>query len=308
MRLAVLCIVKNEASSLLEWIAWHRVQGVTDFYIVDNYSTDQTWPLLQQLAVQTDWLHCYRIPTVGSRPPQMHAYRRLLPLLQKKADVVAMIDADEYLMPMGEHSMADLCQQWFADAEVGAVALNWACFGSAGQIFAEEGFVFERFCQRFAPERLHNLHYKTLFRPGSVDRLVSPHQVKLKQGRIINSAGEPLRDHAKHTKGLSAALDWRHARVNHYVVKSLEEFLVRKSTVGSAASTTKKKHRTYFDKHNHNDELDQSALSYRAAVDTDYRHLQTLVRDVSPNTRSWRLRLQDKYWHLKMKLDALLGN
>ncbi len=43
-------------------------------------------------------------------------------------------------------------------------------------------------------------------------------------------------------------------RVNHYVVKSLEEFLLGKHLRGSAATARRVKHKAYFKAHDRNDE------------------------------------------------------
>ena len=40
--LALVAIVKNEASYLDEWIEFHRLVGVEHIYLYDNGSTDQT--------------------------------------------------------------------------------------------------------------------------------------------------------------------------------------------------------------------------------------------------------------------------
>ncbi|MDE7451045.1 MAG: glycosyltransferase family 92 protein [Alistipes sp.] len=45
--LAVCAIAKNEGPYFVEWIEWHRRQGVDKFYIYDNESTDGTRELLE---------------------------------------------------------------------------------------------------------------------------------------------------------------------------------------------------------------------------------------------------------------------
>ncbi|QVV62182.1 glycosyltransferase family 2 protein, partial [Leclercia sp. Colony189] len=40
LKLFVAAIIKNEMDALLEWIAYHRVVGVSGFIIADNGSND----------------------------------------------------------------------------------------------------------------------------------------------------------------------------------------------------------------------------------------------------------------------------
>ncbi len=51
---AVLC-VRNEAAFLLDWLAWHRSVGVTDFVVVSNECEDGTDTMLDRLAA-LGWL------------------------------------------------------------------------------------------------------------------------------------------------------------------------------------------------------------------------------------------------------------
>ena len=50
LNLYIAAIIKDEYSGLLEWIAYHRVLGVTGFMIADNGSRDGSTELLASLA------------------------------------------------------------------------------------------------------------------------------------------------------------------------------------------------------------------------------------------------------------------
>ena len=50
VNLYIAAIVKDEFAGLLEWIAYHRVLGVTGFIIADNGSRDGSRELLSALA------------------------------------------------------------------------------------------------------------------------------------------------------------------------------------------------------------------------------------------------------------------
>lgn len=83
---------------MLEWIAFHRVLGVSGFIIADNGSNDGSRELLGSLAklgVVTVFDH----PTVGQQKPQLPAYNKILRSCPRDVDLLAFIDADEFCSP-----------------------------------------------------------------------------------------------------------------------------------------------------------------------------------------------------------------
>ncbi|MEY8840170.1 glycosyltransferase family 2 protein, partial [Cribrihabitans sp. XS_ASV171] len=52
MRITAVTCVKNEGPFLLEWIAFNRLLGVTDFLFYSNDCTDATDRLLDALAAR----------------------------------------------------------------------------------------------------------------------------------------------------------------------------------------------------------------------------------------------------------------
>ena len=297
MKFAIGAIVKNEASSILEWVAYHRVIGIDHFFIADNGSQDGTLQILKGLE-QQGLLTVFRFPTLGSQAPQLLAYKKILKLAKKDYCAVAFIDADEYLVPMdGSDSIRVYLTKWFINPENSAVALNWACFGSGGQLFKKPGLVIERFTLRFSQKRNHNRHYKTIVRPDRVESFYNPHMVKLISGNYINVLENELIPHPKQQFGLSSESIWQPVRINHYVTKSLEEFLVRKSPAGSAATFGKEKHERYFNSHDHNDESCHVAANLAPKVKDEIQKLDVL------NNQYIQSSVKVQYWdHLKSKV------
>ncbi|MDX5298915.1 MAG: glycosyltransferase family 2 protein, partial [Gammaproteobacteria bacterium] len=73
MKLAIAAIVKNELSALPEWIAYHRLAGVSTFLIADNGSTDGTREVLGALQ-QLGMLTVIDVPDQEGVRPQLGAY------------------------------------------------------------------------------------------------------------------------------------------------------------------------------------------------------------------------------------------
>ena len=280
LNLCVAAIVKDEADSLLEWIAYHRVMGVQRFFIADNESTDGTTEILEALA-QHGIVHRmpFTTPTEGTGNVQMPAYAALLSQLRGQCDIAAFIDADEYLLPMdGATSMMPLLERLFADPEISALGLNWAIFGSGGALFAEDGFVIERFTKHAKQSFGVHYHIKSLVRPERIDHFVNPHFVKLSSGRYVTATGADYVPHPKHGRGLSDQIVWTGARINHYATKSLEEFLVGKSRRGSATKKARVKHKKYFTSHDKNDEECLVAKQFIPALQAEYDRLEQLLK------------------------------
>ncbi|WP_337016783.1 glycosyltransferase family 2 protein [Leclercia sp. AS011] len=292
MKLFVAAIIKNEMDALLEWIAYHRVVGVSGFIIADNGSNDGSRAFLnglEKLGIVT----VLDFPDVEGQKPQLPAYERILRSCSEDIDLLAFIDADEFLVPLdSEQNLATNLNEWFSDPSVSAVALNWANFGSNGELFAEEGLVTERFTQR-APQQFNaNKNFKSIVRPKCANHFNNPHHADLRYGRYIDTLGNDLVSHPKHGNGVSEEVIWNGVRVNHYVVKSLEEFLLGKHLRGSAATAKRVKHKAYFKAHDRNDETCLLAAALAPKVKAEMAALQAqldaLPEEVSPQkSDSW---------------------
>lgn len=280
MKLAIAAIVKNEADALMEWLAFHLVVGASHFLMADNESTDGTSELLSAFAEQ-GLMTLISVPD-GETPPQLPAYQSLLEKCPRHIDVVAFIDADEYLLPTREgQTLLAWLEERFASPEVGALGLNWACFGSNGAKFREEGLVIERFTQRAHQAFGPNHHFKSVVRPRYVKCFDNPHFARLKRGHYVNSLGQPLiprKDQQdKPWLGLSEQITWEGARINHYLVKSVEEFVLGKAKRGSATTPNYQKQQDYFMRHDRNDAACHLAAELAPKVKKNMKWLQQLA-------------------------------
>ena len=67
--------------------------------------------------------------------------------------------------------------------EVGAVAANWACFGSNGHEKQSDDLVIERFSHRSEKDLILNCHYKSIVRSKAwLHTHGTPHLFMLKPG------------------------------------------------------------------------------------------------------------------------------
>ena len=304
MNLYIAAIVKDEFAGLLEWIAYHRVLGVNGFIIADNGSHDGSRELLASLA-RLGVVTVIDQPDVVNQKPQLPAYERILRSCDRNIDLLAFIDADEFLLPLTpELNVVDFFASHFNDESVSAIALNWSNFGSNGELFAEDGLVTERFTQR-APIKFNVHHnFKSVVKPERVNHFHNPHFADLRFGRYIDALGNDLVAHPKHGNGVSAEVVWNGVRVNHYAVKSLEEFLLGKHLRGSAATANRVKHKAYFKAHDRNDETCLLAAALAPKVKAEMAAIQAQL-DALPEPEQESLQKSDSW--LASRVKKLIG-
>lgn len=258
MQVGIAAIFRNEGPYIVEWIAHHRLLGIDHFFIADNESTDGSSEVLQALH-RLGYIQCIRFPSPPGQAPQMLAYARMFADYSDQVDWLAFIDADELIWPTGGQStfiewLAQLAKQ----PDIGAILLNWSVYGSAWLANHSAGLVIDRFNRRAAQQFGPNHHYKTILRTVALaSQSSNPHHFELKTGwRHVHADGTELALHPTHGTGLSQQVIWGPYRLNHYIVKSHQEFFERKATNGSAASLSRVKGEDYFRRHDRNDVRD----------------------------------------------------
>lgn len=296
-RLAVAAIFRNEAPYVVEWLAHHRVVGVDAFYIADNDSDDGTSELLQALH-ELGYVKRIPFPSPPGQAPQMPAYAEILGRHAAAEDWVAVIDADEFIMPERDDiGPKDVLACLGERPGVGAVALNWVTYGSAGQVDHGAGLVMERFDRHADPSFWVNHHIKSIVRMQAFEGLHgNPHLFTLKPGyHYVHANGDVLVDHSTRGPGLSQQLVWEGLRLNHYVVKSREEFAA-KQRKGSAAVLGRTKGDDYFRAHDRNDIHAPVPPALLARVKAEMAAIEAALRDrgahpPAPPTQAARLQL-----------------
>jgi glycosyltransferase involved in cell wall biosynthesis len=230
--LAVCAIVRNEAPYLPEWFEHHRKVGFAEFWLYDDYSTDNTYDLASQLGAEAirweeqSYIH-HRCPErcEFGRTPQVTAFNHWISLNRHRPDLyVAFIDPDEYLYFDGAINLEDALLDEFAAAgdTMGALFVQWLFFGSNGHFYPQPGT--RAFYTRRAPlgePDPYGLQGKIIAR---ADRLAyfgpyGSHNAVLRGCRTFNENGD-LIDGPKNP--LPSAAYWR---LNHYYHRSALEAL-----------------------------------------------------------------------------------
>ncbi len=272
-RIVLLATLKNEGPYVLEWLAYHASIGITDFCIFSNDCTDGTNLILNRLD-QMGIVQHYDNPIGPRMDPQRAAYSRAnqMPFV-KEADWVLVIDGDEFLnVHTGDRTVQALIKAVPGDAD--AILINWRLMGSSAQAHMTEDLVTRRFTKGSTFDKPENglvWGFKSLFRPQTFDYF-GVHRPKFDKkkrepapglARWVNGDGTTVSDdyYKNGWRSNEKTLGYSLAQVNHYAIKSREDFLLKRLR-GTANSKNKDRiDMEYWDRYDINSCDDSSIVT-----------------------------------------------
>jgi hypothetical protein len=213
----LVCIVKDEADYLEEWLGYHIALGVDHFVVYDNGSTDGSAELLRRyinhgLVTRLDW------PLGGG---QLAAYNHALRMFGTTARWLAYYDVDEFLVPLADDDIPSFLAR-FEDAAV--VRVPRLEFGYDGHRTPPAGLAIDEYTQ------VANVLDLDPALPPRVKSIVQPGAVSAVDIHLAFPADEPTPGQPTETaEGSVRGL----AQLNHYYTRSFEEFEAKRDR-GSA--------------------------------------------------------------------------
>lgn len=251
--LAIVSIIRNEASYLREWLDYHIAAGISHFYLYDNGSTDCTQQLLHPY-VEQGYVTCRFFPGKGA---QMLAYNDALQRYRFAARYLVLIDADEFIYPLNGRSIPQCVQEILSRyPRAGGLTMNWRIFGSAGEKLADlSRGVLDRFCWRAPDDFGPNQHVKSIINPRRVRYVPNPHYAMYLYGACaVDERGTMIPAYRNEDHPLQRIC------VNHYFTKSEQEWITRRS-MGTADGTADRKMQDFLD-HDQNIVHDTGIITY----------------------------------------------
>lgn len=237
--LSVCAIAKNEAPYFEEWIEWHLSQGVEKFYIYDNESTDGTKDVLEPYISRGIVEYKYW----PGRKQQLPAYDDCLENYRFASHWIAFIDLDEFIVPIKDKSITKFLERY---ESFSAVEINWLIYGSSGRKTKTPGTIMERFKRHSQPDCYLNRHVKSIVNPRKVFNMIGCHEAARISGRAADSNGNPIKKNFRDRVPQHDVI-----RINHYAVKSYEEFLEKRAR--GRARTLSYRSEEYFAQYDLND-------------------------------------------------------
>jgi glycosyltransferase involved in cell wall biosynthesis len=256
------CISKDEGPNLKEWLEYHLLVGVTKFYFYDNESTDNTREILHPYIDRGIVDYTY-FPGKGR---QLDAYNDAIQRHKQECRWMSFTDIDEYLSPTEPFkSVATIMNEQTAKYGGGAagILVCWCIYGSSHLKSTPKGLCTENFTMRAEESFWDNSRGKTICNPRMVNYYVSPHYPYYKLGAhsIDASATRPILD------WFVKPVDWSILRINHYAVKSYEQWLL-KIKRGVADKEREGRRFFEFEVQDKNDVEDKSMLVYKEKLYT----------------------------------------
>lgn len=231
MRALIVTCMRNEASFLLEWIAYYRAIGFTDFLIYSNDCDDGTDDLLDRLAELGIVIH-ERNRAGGKKTVQWRALSRAQnhPIMDQ-VNWTFVADVDEFLnIHAGGGHLRDLLA---AGSDAQGFAVPWRMFGNAGVSKFDDRPITQQFTCA-APSSLlwpwRAVQFKSLYRADADYDRMGVHRPKLKDGSQyglwVDGNGKAF-DQPAETVIPTTAPRYGVAQINHYALGSIESFLVK---------------------------------------------------------------------------------
>ena len=272
--LAVVAIFKDEAPYLAEWLDYHLLAGVEHFYLYNNDSTDNYADIIAPY-VAANLVTPIDFP---GKAMQMPAYEDALEKFRFTCRYMAFIDIDEFIFPKTNRSIAQVADEILSrDKTAAGLVINEQTFGTNGHEVADYSRgVLERFT-RCAPDdwsaviaqdesfvRVSNRYVKLVVNPRSVKIFLGPHiAVHFGENYSVDERGEKIFTFATDKFSADKIV------VNHYNVKSREEFAI-KINRGGAFSFDTNNNTKFFQYYDRNEVFDDGILSYRAAREENF--------------------------------------
>lgn len=265
----VVSTMKNEAPYILEWVAHYKTLGFDHILVCTNDCTDTTVDILrrlQEMGLVTQ--HDTVVRKAGiHRSALRQASRRYDIVL--KAKWVFVCDVDEFLnVHLGDGSVRALVDGSGADTDV--ISVPWRVFGPDGVERFEDKPVTEQFTKG-------EFEWDAENRPSTGKFVKSLYTNQHKFQRMGLHGPVSLDEHVTTTRrvlpgGVGYIVDgvrtdnpplFTHAQVNHYALRSMESFLIKRAR-GRANHSHHILGKDYWDKFNLNDEIDMSIARYGA--------------------------------------------
>ncbi|MFN3724311.1 MAG: glycosyltransferase family 2 protein [Paracoccaceae bacterium] len=285
MKILAFTCVRNEAPFLLEWIAFHRLIGVTDFLFFSNDCDDGTDDLLSRLAQHGVLRHISHSAEPG-KSVQWQALQRVAKEgMTRGFDWAMFTDVDEFpMIHVGQHRLPDAIARMPEGTD--AIAMPWRLFGANGLLRFEDRPVSAQFLCSAPPELYHPIagrYVKTLYRParfqkpgvhrpkrlpdtapplwadGSGQRL--PEEFAARESQIALPTLTPGRDIIE---------------LNHYSLRSVESFIV-KTARGLANRRVKTIDLSYWIERNFNTIENIAITVWSAALADEIAALRSLA-------------------------------
>lgn len=228
--LSVCAVFRDEAPFLKEWIEYHLLVGVDHFYLFNNESVDEYLEVLQpyiKKGVVNLFNWPSRVKNGEWQTDQDRAYSYCLRYCKNSTFWLAVIDLDEFIVPVENTTVREFLSQFDQNPSIGTIRVNWQLYGTSNlSCIPSDSLLIESLTLK-APwdyhAKLHsNTHVKSISRPQAMTKC-SIHVAELKKGYQClpsNLYKDPFtkKDQSRQTVQIDKI------RINHYWTRAEDFF------------------------------------------------------------------------------------
>lgn len=268
-------MMKDEAPFLLEWFAHHLAVGFTDILVYTNDCTDGTVEMLQRLEELGLGYHRPNVIPEGIKPqPSALAHAEAEPLVAA-ADWVMVFDADEFLCINHPSGTIDGMLDDAVARGANGIVITWRIFGSGFVVDWSRDPVTGQYLYAAPPLWRMGWGVKTLFKYDPEYWKLGIHRPKIRNKHIdtgfpdqvhwLNGSGQPMEDYFRFRgwRSIRRTLGYDWAQLNHYAVKSVDSYAIRKFR-GNVNNKKDKYNADYWALQDRNEVRDDKILRHAA--------------------------------------------
>jgi hypothetical protein len=233
MKVALVCIAKNEDPYIEEWVSYHLKLGFDHVFIYENnWRCSFSHPKLTKIPFDGDVM-------------QVKSYNNFIKHRSNEYDWAAFFDVDEFLVLKKHQDLKSFISDY---TDFNGIGVNWCYFGNNGHEKINGNYsVLERFTKR---KKDFDQHIKTILKLNKSFRM----DVHCSNVDLIGTNKVPFNGPFHVNGGIEVA------QLNHYFTKSKEEFKLKAQR--GRADTGTVRPLSDFDSHNFNEIEDLLALNF----------------------------------------------
>jgi hypothetical protein len=173
-KVALCCVFKNEAEWLREWIEFHKLIGITHFYLYNNVSTDHYLEVLTPYLLSGE-VELFEYPSTPLKLLDQKAiYDHAISISKGLSQWLAIIDTDEFIVPLETKDLVTYLNQF--PKHIGGVEINWQTFGTSGVKSLKPGeLLIEKLILKAPFNSNVNTWFKSIVRPHRVLECANAH-------------------------------------------------------------------------------------------------------------------------------------
>jgi hypothetical protein len=258
--LTIASCFRGELSYLVEWIEYHLHVGVQHFYLGNNEFDKSLAEEILQPYISRQIVSLF--PIYDLSLAQYHIIPKIVEIAKDETKWLAVIDLDEFIfLQNGQHNIYEDILKNGEIKGLSAYGINWATFGCSNVVFKQK-LVTQSYFKRASKDHKCNQTVKFILKPQDIlsclgHSFLFKHSVVTTDGKLL----KPLPEGKYRVEETC----WKFLRLNHYPIKSLEEFLekTKRGYMGKAAMFMNDLFwNTYFSDYNRNEEKDTSMRRY----------------------------------------------